>query len=98
MENLVSFVRDEGEYFFCELVRLLEMRKMAGAFDPLEARAGNGGAICLAVLLAEHTTVGSPEKPRRHANAMQPARKLGVVREGRPCVACTRFPVARCIS
>src|SRR6266852_2515291 len=96
--RLISFAPYEGEDFLRKFVGPLEMRKMAGVLDPLEARAGNGGAIGLAVVLAENAIVGSPEKQRWDADAVQPALELGVVHEGRPGVARSRFPVARGIA
>ena len=43
---------DEGEHAAGELLRLLEMRKMAGALDRLERAPGISGAIGAAVALA----------------------------------------------
>src|SRR5229473_5592273 len=96
--HLLSFARGEGEEFFHEFIRPLDVRKMPSTLDPLEAGAGNGGAIGSAVLLAENAIMDSPQKQCRDADAVQPALELGVVHERRPGVACGRFPAARGIA
>src|SRR3954453_4229310 len=84
---------DEGEDFFCKFARALEMRKLPGALDAFEARAGNGGPIGAAVLPADDASGAAPQKQRGNANPVQPALELRIVHEGRPGVTCRRFPI-----
>ena len=85
----------EGEHAAGELVRLLEMRKVAGALDGLELRAGNERAIAAAVALAQDAVGGAPQEQGRQLDAVQPVLQLRIVHVGRPCDPGMRFLVAR---
>src|SRR4051812_6823354 len=81
-----SIAPDKSEDFLGELLRLLHVRKMAGALDRLEAGARNGGAIGAAVGLGEHAVVHAPKEQRRNADAVQTAPELRVMHVRRPGV------------
>ena len=72
----------ESERPLGEEFRLLQVREVAGAFDPLELRPRYRRAEGAAIALIDQAVAGAPQHQGRNSDAMQPVPELGVVHVG----------------
>src|SRR6266702_5574462 len=84
----------ECEHATREFLGLLDMGKVAGAVDRLEACTRNGRTISTPVIFTEDAVGGAPKEQRWNANAMQPRLELGIVHVRRPAESRRGFPIA----